>query len=297
MTTVELHQALRQCGPYEQALYLQYQLLGETAYSDPLPNKEMAARAGMSVNRMKQARARLAELGLIHVAPITDEHGFSHQPVPARATHALPYQDVTPQVSPDDTPLSQPDTPLSGRDTPLSGRDTPYQDVTPPANVVSNARVRGRVPARVNLILKNQKTKTKDYAPGGAQSSETAERSTSRKTAWEPQFVALVKCFGLTPETLTPTAAGLYWKTAHELHKVGLTAEDVPGLYRYVCELAERGRWSKWTAAVLSKHAPDYLRDRKATGQDGGFDLMRSLLGPNGVLLGDPRYDPSMRLS
>lgn len=60
---------------------------------------------------------------------------------------------------------------------------------------------------------------------------------------------------------MTKAADRGYWTAAAELKKVGISAEQVPALYKYVRRLADAGKWAKWSVMALAKYAPEFLKD------------------------------------
>jgi hypothetical protein len=66
---------------------------------------------------------------------------------------------------------------------------------------------------------------------------------------------ALVLAFGLTPEKLTRTSDGVYWKAATELAAINFPVMKVPAFHQW----CKSQNWKSFTVMALAKHAPEWL--------------------------------------
>lgn len=95
----------------------------------------------------------------------------------------------------------------------------------------------------------------------------------------EPLHDALVKAFGLEPKDMTRSADTSFWSATAELAKIGVAAEDIPALHKFVAEKAKAEQWHGFGVFAISKHAPAYLAQRRSESADPEKPL-------------DPKYRP-----
>lgn len=145
----------------------------------------------------------------------------------------------------------------------------------------------------LNLSLN---TNTKDSVPDGTARLEIV-KSGSPRNDW---YDAVCEVWGYSGALNTAMAKMLQGKSTAPQFKAGnVTVEITPDDLR---------AWAKWYRETQLRNDPDLnmLEDRMkiassianwhstARGKDSGFDLIRSLIGPNGVLVGVPGYDPAL---
>lgn len=95
----------------------------------------------------------------------------------------------------------------------------------------------------------NQSEPEKDSA---AKATGKKPRPPHKNAPWHDE---LLKCFGLTPETVTSTGDKTYWVAAADLAKINFPIEKI-------CELHEwciNQDWPNFTVMALAKHAGEWL--------------------------------------
>lgn len=78
----------------------------------------------------------------------------------------------------------------------------------------------------------------------------------------EPWRNELLRCFGLTPETVTKTGDRVYWIAAADLVKINFPVEKIKDFHRWCVDQ----EWKNFGVMALAKHAGEWLA--KQTGDD-----------------------------
>lgn len=140
--------AVQDLGPYELALYCHYKQIAAEDGSCFKSNATLARETRMSVNRMKQARATLEQLGYIFVTHHVDKNGNENQTVTVTIADIWTINHTRQEalrkrgVSPADIPLSPRDTPISGDDRGVSPADTKEESFNNLTEAASTTRAR-----------------------------------------------------------------------------------------------------------------------------------------------------------
>lgn len=97
-------------------------------------------------------------------------------------------------------------------------------------------------------------------SPDGVAPSKPAkpkkERPPHKNAPWHDE---LLRCFGLSPETVTATGDRTYWVAAADLAKINFPVERIEPFYQW----CDAQGWKDFTVMALAKHAGEWLAGNK----------------------------------
>ncbi len=100
--------------------------------------------------------------------------------------------------------------------------------------------------------------KKKKISPdGGTPPEKTAEKKPRPVNKNAPWHDELLRCFGLTPETVTTTGDKTYWFAAADLVKIQFPVDKIADLHQWCIDQD----WPNFTVMALAKHAGEWLAD------------------------------------
>lgn len=240
-------------SPYELSLYVHYKQIAADTGSCYMSNKNLAKACGMSVTRLQQARASLERSHLISVTAQDSATGSLPPIVTIRDVWDINHQRYAVSSVDGSSTLqegvgaeNQPGThQKTGGLTPETNKEEPIQEKEQEITAPQAASVVCSESTDADILHVKDKPKRPP-------------------TPHQLRAEALITVFGLdVTETFKSKRRTEFTQAASEIGKLGIDAEQVPDLFKFVKDRAKRERWSSFGPGALSKYAPDYLADRR----------------------------------
>lgn len=149
---------------------------------------------------------------------------------------------------------------------PRSEKETLERNLKKETNTLPNGN--GSTPQQSKSVVSEEITsvveeKTHDTAnvPEDPLTPVPPAPSPRKGAAHYPHYLALLKQWGHDPDKVNKVKAvkDRFMGVAKSLEVFGLSADDIPAFYEYVCKKAKAGKWKSWTVNALPNYAPEFL--------------------------------------
>jgi helix-turn-helix protein len=147
------------------------------------------------------------------------------------------------------------------------------QDVTP-GKLQIPPPSQSQIPPPVSDVDRNKTHIEQDKEKDSSAPKKSADTTPRKANPNEPLFNALVQAFGLLPSEMKGKSGKPYWIVAADLKTQGIDVNDIPGLYRYVKNRAEKENWRGWTVMAIPKYVPDWRKAGQPSVEEDVYEAM-----------------------